>query len=171
MFAQLLCNTCTHFHIKCLIRQNGVKLFYAFNKINSDIAIELCTNLSLLGSRFGIAGETNVQGEEQKKLDVLANDLFINMLKSSYTTCVLISEENDTVIEVEPDRAGKYIVAFDPLDGSSNIDCLVSIGSIFAIYRKVTLLVHISSNLICELMCQLGGTGWTSVCQKWPFHR
>lgn len=85
---------------------------------------------------YGISGSTNVQGEEVKKLDVLANDLFINMLKSSYTTCLLVSEENENVIEVETERQGKYIVCFDPLDGSSNIDCLVSIGSIFAIYRK-----------------------------------
>ncbi|KAL1500910.1 hypothetical protein ABEB36_006329 [Hypothenemus hampei] len=85
---------------------------------------------------FGIAGETNVQGEEVKKLDVLANELFINMLRSSYTVALLISEENETVIEVETSQRGKYIVAFDPLDGSSNIDCLVSIGSIFAIMKK-----------------------------------
>jgi fructose-1,6-bisphosphatase I len=50
---------------------------------------------------------------------------------------LLISEENETVVEVETEKQGKYIVAFDPLDGSSNIDCLVSIGSIFAVYRKV----------------------------------
>lgn len=105
--------------------------------------------------RFGIAGETNVQGEEVKKLDVLANELFINMLRASYTVALLISEENETVIEVatfphinlnsnfipgklqvETEQRGKYIVAFDPLDGSSNIDCLVSIGSIFAIMKK-----------------------------------
>ncbi|KAG5899412.1 hypothetical protein JTB14_033605 [Gonioctena quinquepunctata] len=85
---------------------------------------------------FGTVGETNVQGEEVKKLDVLANELFINMLKSSYTVALLISEENETVIEVELERRGKYIVCFDPLDGSSNIDCLVSIGSIFAILKK-----------------------------------
>ncbi|XP_076275574.1 fructose-1,6-bisphosphatase [Rhynchophorus ferrugineus] len=85
---------------------------------------------------FGMVGETNVQGEEVKKLDVLANELFINMLKSSYTVGLLISEENETVIEVDLERRGKYIVAFDPLDGSSNIDCLVSIGSIFAIMKK-----------------------------------
>ncbi|XP_050509079.1 fructose-1,6-bisphosphatase 1 [Diabrotica virgifera virgifera] len=85
---------------------------------------------------FGTVGETNVQGEEVKKLDVLANELFINMLKSSYTVALLISEENETILEVETEHRGKYIVAFDPLDGSSNIDCLVSIGSIFAIYRK-----------------------------------
>nr|CAD7198249.1 unnamed protein product [Timema douglasi] len=61
------------------------------------------------------------------------------MLTSSYTTCLLISEENETVIEVETEKQGKYIVCFDPLDGSSNIDCLVSIGSIFAIYRRQNL--------------------------------
>lgn len=48
----------------------------------------------------GISGDTNVQGEQVKKLDVLSNDLFINMLKSSFTTCLLVSEENDNVIEV-----------------------------------------------------------------------
>ncbi|XP_038072013.1 fructose-1,6-bisphosphatase 1-like [Patiria miniata] len=87
---------------------------------------------------YGIAGGTNVTGDEQKKLDVLANDLFINSLRSSFTTCALISEENETVIEVEAEQRGKYIVAFDPLDGSSNIDCLVSIGSIFGIWRNGT---------------------------------
>jgi len=85
---------------------------------------------------FGVAGNTNVQGEEVKKLDVLANDLFINTLRSSYATCLLVSEENDNEIEVETEKQGKYIVTFDPLDGSSNIDCLVSIGSIFAIFKK-----------------------------------
>ncbi|XP_042863095.1 fructose-1,6-bisphosphatase 1-like isoform X2 [Penaeus japonicus] len=89
-----------------------------------------------IASLYGMAGDVNVQGEEVKKLDVLANDLFINMLSSSYTTCLLVSEENKTVIEVEQERQGKYVVCFDPLDGSSNIDCLVSIGSIFSIYRK-----------------------------------
>lgn len=86
---------------------------------------------------FGIAGNTNVQGEEVKKLDVLSNELFINMLTSSFTTCLLVSEENENIIEVETEKQGKYIVCFDPLDGSSNIDCLVSIGSIFAIYKKL----------------------------------
>jgi len=57
------------------------------------------------------------------------------MLRASYTTCLLVSEENETVIEIEAEKQGKYIVCFDPLDGSSNIDCLVSIGSIFGIYR------------------------------------
>merc|ERR1712130_748667 len=74
-----------------------------------------------ISNLFGAAGNTNVQGEEVKKLDVLANDLFINMLRSSYASCLLVSEENDNEIEVETERQGKYIVSFDPLDGSSNI--------------------------------------------------
>lgn len=77
-----------------------------------------------------------MQGEEVKKLDILSNELFINMLTSSFTTCLLVSEENETAIEVETEKRGKYIVCFDPLDGSSNIDCLVSVGSIFGIYKR-----------------------------------
>lgn len=101
-------------------------------------AVSTAVRKAGISKLYGIAGETNIQGEEVKKLDVLANDLFINMIKSSYATCLLVSEENENVIEVETERQGKYIVCFDPLDGSSNIDCLVSIGSIFAIYRKVS---------------------------------
>lgn len=87
---------------------------------------------------YGISGSSNATGDSVKKLDVLSNDLFINMLRSSYTTCLLVSEENEQVIEIEDEHRGKYIVCFDPLDGSSNIDCLVSIGSIFGIYKKTT---------------------------------
>merc|ERR1719391_365831 len=99
-------------------------------------AVSAAVRKAGISNLFGIAGNTNVQGEEVKKLDVLANDLFINMLRSSYATCLLVSEENDSEIEVETEKQGKYIVTFDPLDGSSNIDCLVSIGSIFAIFKK-----------------------------------
>uniref|UniRef100_A0A4W6FJA0 Fructose-1,6-bisphosphatase 1 n=1 Tax=Lates calcarifer TaxID=8187 RepID=A0A4W6FJA0_LATCA len=107
----------------------------------------LCTAVKAISSAvrkagiahlYGIAGSTNVTGDQVKKLDILSNDLIINMIKSSFTSCVLVSEENDEVIIVEPETRGKYIVCFDPLDGSSNIDCLVSIGTIFAIYKKTT---------------------------------
>lgn len=101
-------------------------------------AISSAVRKAGIAKLYGMAGDVNVQGEEVKKLDVLANDLFINMLRSSFTTCLLVSEENQNVIEVEQDKQGKYIVCFDPLDGSSNIDCLVSIGSIFSIYRKTS---------------------------------
>merc|ERR1711928_101989 len=60
------------------------------------------------------------------------------MLESSFTCCLLVSEENETAVEVDTKRAGKYIVTFNPLDGSSNIDCLVSIGTIWGIYKKET---------------------------------
>jgi len=101
-------------------------------------AISSAVRKAGIAKLFGIAGETNIQGEEVKKLDVLSNDLFINLLRSSFTTCLLVSEENENIIEVETERQGKYIVCFDPLDGSSNIDCLVSIGSIFGIYKKIS---------------------------------
>ena len=97
--------------------------------------VDRANKLSDFLRRHGIAGEVNIQGEDVKKLDVLSNELFINMLQSSYTTCMLVSEENEHAIEIDADTQGKYIVCFDPLDGSSNIDCLVSIGSIFAIYK------------------------------------
>uniref|UniRef100_A0A8D0A3U3 fructose-bisphosphatase n=1 Tax=Sander lucioperca TaxID=283035 RepID=A0A8D0A3U3_SANLU len=106
----------------------------------------LCTAVKAISSAvrkagiahlFGIAGSTNVTGDQVKKLDILSNDLVINMIKSSFTSCVLVSEENENAIIIEPELRGKYVVCFDPLDGSSNIDCLVSIGTIFAIYKKV----------------------------------
>jgi len=99
-------------------------------------AVSAAVRKAGISNLFGIAGNTNVQGEEVKKLDILANELFINMCRSSYATCLLVSEENEHEIQVETERQGKYIVTFDPLDGSSNIDCLVSIGSIFAIFKK-----------------------------------
>ncbi|EJD44053.1 fructose-1,6-bisphosphatase [Auricularia subglabra TFB-10046 SS5] len=83
----------------------------------------------------GLAGETNVQGEEQKKLDVLSNDIMVNALRASGKTAVLVSEELDDAIIIDGRQRGKYCVVFDPLDGSSNIDAGVNIGTIFGIYR------------------------------------
>ncbi|XP_012260279.2 fructose-1,6-bisphosphatase 1 [Athalia rosae] len=108
------------------------------NSIQTAVkAVSSAVRKAGIANMYGIAGSTNVQGEEVKKLDVMSNELFINMLTSSFTTCLLVSEENETVIEVEIGKQGKYIVCFDPLDGSSNIDCLISIGSIFGIYKKL----------------------------------
>ena len=84
---------------------------------------------------MGLAGETNIQGEEQKKLDVLANDIMVNSLRASGKTAVLVSEELDDAIVIEGRLKGRYCVVFDPLDGSSNIDAGVNIGTIFGIYR------------------------------------
>lgn len=77
----------------------------------------------------------NVQGEDVKKLDLLANKIFINALTSSGKVCALVSEENEEIIQIsDPKLRGRYIVVFDPLDGSSNIDAGVPVGTIFGIY-------------------------------------
>lgn len=83
----------------------------------------------------GAYGQQNVQGEDQQKLDVIANIRFIRALRNGGEVCAIISEEEDTIIHTG-NRKGKYIVAIDPLDGSSNIDVNVSIGTIFSIYRR-----------------------------------
>lgn len=101
-------------------------------------AISAAVRRAGIANLYGIAGTENATGDQQKKLDVLANDLMVNLLRSSYSTCLLVSEENDHVIEVDTKKHGKYIVTFDPLDGSSNIDCLVSIGTIFGVFKKTT---------------------------------
>lgn len=84
---------------------------------------------------YGLAGEVNSTGDDQKKLDVLSNDMMINALVNSGVCAVLVSEENEEPIFVPKDRRGKYCVAFDPLDGSSNIDCNVSVGTIFSVFE------------------------------------
>lgn len=84
---------------------------------------------------LGLAGASNVQGEQQKKLDVIANDVFVNLLRKSGQCCVLVSEEEEELIIIDDQYKGQYAVVFDPLDGSSNIECGVSIGSIFGIYH------------------------------------
>jgi fructose-1,6-bisphosphatase I len=78
-----------------------------------------------------------VQGEEQKKLDVLSDEIMVNALRASGKCAVLVSEEREQAIFIEDRLKGKYCVVFDPLDGSSNIDAGVNIGTIFGIYRIV----------------------------------
>lgn len=89
---------------------------------------------------IGAAGEQNVQGEEQQKLDIFANSQFINALKARGEVCGIASEEEEEIVAFKgtAGRNGKYIVLIDPLDGSSNIDVNVSIGTIFSIYRRVS---------------------------------
>lgn len=90
---------------------------------------------------FGNVGTTNVQGEEQKKLDVYANDVFIQTLINREIVCGIASEENDNFITIQGLDEGhnnKYVVLMDPLDGSSNIEVNVSVGTIFSIYRRIS---------------------------------
>lgn len=84
---------------------------------------------------LGLDGSENVHGESVKKLDRFADDQLISALDRSMITCMVISEENDGIVRLNSD-GGKYIVYLDPLDGSSNIDVNVSIGSIFSIYMR-----------------------------------
>lgn len=93
-----------------------------------------------LSDVLGKYGATNVQGEEQMKLDVLANETLIHVLKNSTDCSGIASEENDDHVSYEDTFSAnsKYIVLFDPLDGSSNIDVNASIGTIFSIYRRVS---------------------------------
>jgi fructose-1,6-bisphosphatase I len=112
---------------------------------------------------YGLDGATNTSGDEVKKLDMLSNDVFINALKNSKELSVMVSEENEEPIIVEDSLAGKYSIAFDPLDGSSNIDCNVSTGTIFGIYKKenegrgtIKDILLPGNNLVCSGYCMYG---------------
>lgn len=80
----------------------------------------------------------NASGEEVQKLDILADNMLISCLQNSGECCGIASEENDTYVAIEKSSNANYVVLFDPLDGSSNIDVNVSIGTIFAIYRRIS---------------------------------
>ncbi len=115
-----------------------------FTDLMNDIAfaaklISYHTNKAGLMDILGETAETNVQGEVVKKLDAFANETMINALDHGGHTCVMACEEEEDIIPI-PDQypLGKYVVLFDPLDGSSNIDANVSVGTIFSIYTRIT---------------------------------
>lgn len=90
---------------------------------------------------IGAYGDTNIQGEDQQKLDVYANKTFIQTLTRRNIVCGIASEEEDhfvTINSIDQNHQNKYVVLIDPLDGSSNIDVNVSVGTIFSIYKRVT---------------------------------
>ena len=95
-------------------------------------------NKAGLADILGASDNRNVQGEDQQKLDVFANHQFIDALKASGECCGIASEENEHVITFknEISKNGRYIICIDPLDGSSNIDVNVSVGTIFSIYKR-----------------------------------
>jgi len=112
---------------------NGLRL--AAKVVNHEV------NKAGLVDILGDAGDTNIQGEDQKKLDVLANEKFIQTLRNREIVCGIASEEEDDFIAInsfDEKHQNKYVVLIDPLDGSSNIDVNVSVGTIFSIYRRVT---------------------------------
>jgi len=116
-----------------------------FSRLIRDLAIAAKiinreVNKAGLVNILGETGDTNIQGEQVKKLDVFANDQCIAALKAGGECCMIVSEENDDVIPINStiSQEAKYIVCIDPLDGSSNIDVNVSVGTIFAIYRRLS---------------------------------
>ncbi len=117
----------------------------ALTRLLNDIAtaakiVNREINAAGLVDILGSIGKENIQGETQKKLDVYANETFITALKGGGECCAIASEENEKVISFSNgfSELGKYVVAIDPLDGSSNIEANVSIGTIFSIYRRKT---------------------------------
>jgi fructose-1,6-bisphosphatase I len=93
-------------------------------------------NKAGLADILGLSGKTNIQGEKVQKLDELANETIKKRMASCGYVCVMASEEEEEIVHALEGFEGKYVIAFDPLDGSSNIDVNVNIGSIFSIYRK-----------------------------------
>lgn len=113
-------------------------LFASFKLASKIVHREI--NKAGLADITGAAGGENVQGEAQQKLDVYANEKFKAALAARGMVCGLASEEEDEFISFEQGRNlnGKYVVLMDPLDGSSNIDVNVSVGTIFSVYRRVS---------------------------------
>lgn len=97
-------------------------------------------NKAGLADILGESGVSNVQGEDQKKLDVFADQHFIKALKNGGQCCAIVSEEQDepVIFDDEFSMKGKYVVAIDPLDGSSNIEVNVPIGTIFSVYKRIS---------------------------------
>jgi len=113
----------------------------AFSQLLRDVALAAKVvnrelNKAGLIDIMGSVGMSNSGGDEQKKLDLLANTRFIRALSKGGEVCGMISEESESYIDLE--NNGKYIVAIDPLDGSSNIDVNVSVGTIFSIYKRIS---------------------------------
>ena len=115
-----------------------------FTDLMNDLAftaklISYHTNKAGLLDVLGETGQTNVQGENVKKLDNFAHDTMVRALDHGGHTCVMCSEEEENPIPIpEKYPVGKYVILFDPLDGSSNIDANVSVGTIFSIYRRIS---------------------------------
>lgn len=101
--------------------------------------ISLEVNKAGLVDILGLTGEENVHGEQVKKLDMYAHDMLFKAMDHGGHLALMASEEEEDIIHIpEEFKIGKYVLLFDPLDGSSNIDANVSIGTIFSIYRRVT---------------------------------
>ncbi|MFT5171307.1 MAG: fructose-1,6-bisphosphatase I, partial [Candidatus Marinamargulisbacteria bacterium] len=114
----------------------------AFSSMIWDLTVAIKTisrevNKAGLADILGVTGNQNVHGEEVKKLDMLAHDIICRYMMTNGHLCVMASEEEEGIVSIpEHYKKGDYILLFDPLDGSSNIDVNVSIGTIFSIYKR-----------------------------------
>ena len=114
------------------------------SKLLSDLSlaakiISLEVNKAGLADILGFTGDSNVHGEQVKKLDVYAHDMLIRAMDHGGHLCVMASEEEEHIIHIPKKfNIGKYVLLFDPLDGSSNIDANISIGTIFSIYKRIS---------------------------------
>jgi fructose-1,6-bisphosphatase I len=101
--------------------------------------ISLEVNKAGLVDILGFTGDNNVHGEQVKKLDIFAHEMLIKAMDHGGHFCVMASEEEEDIIHIPPHhKIGKYVLLFDPLDGSSNIDVNISIGTIFSIYKRIS---------------------------------
>ena len=142
-------NTNSHQTLGEFIIENQADFIYSSGELSRLLSsIKLATkvvnykvNKAGLVNILGEFGNENVQGEKQQKLDVFANDTFIETLSQREVVCGIASEENEDFIAIQPSKNSKnskYVVLIDPLDGSSNIDVNVSVGTIFSIYHRVS---------------------------------
>lgn len=107
-------------------------------QVAKQIDIEI--NKAALADILGAEGSINIQGEEVQKLDVYANDVFINIIESGGHCAGIVSEENEHIVVFENPESlqSEYVLLMDPVDGSGNIDINISIGSIFSIYKRIS---------------------------------
>lgn len=121
---------CARGELSRLLRDIGIAAKLVNRKVNQAGLIDIS----------GDTGSVNVQGECQKKLDVYANEQFISALSQGGECCIIVSEENDDIISIQTEASGnaRYIVAIDPLDGSSNIDVNAGVGTIFSVFRRIS---------------------------------
>ncbi|MEM9546307.1 MAG: class 1 fructose-bisphosphatase [Bacteroidota bacterium] len=115
-------------HLTRLLRDIGI----AAKIVNREV------NKAGLVNILGVAGSDNASGDDVQKLDIFANQVFIDCLKNGGECCGIASEELEGIVQLDPvkNKDAQYVVVMDPLDGSSNIDVNVSVGTIFGIYRR-----------------------------------
>ncbi|NNK39427.1 MAG: fructose-bisphosphatase class I, partial [Winogradskyella sp.] len=113
------------------------RIIYAMALAGKEVS-EVASKLALLGM-LGSRGTYNPSGDAQKKLDVLAHNFFVQALAATEKVGAIISEEEADIVMLGNGRDGDYVVAIDPIDGTSNIDVNATIGTIFSVYQRCTI--------------------------------